>query len=215
MRSELDSICENNEVRIGVTLFSDCASAVVVGNDFSYRDGEESLLDVLGWDHRTIPDTEQDLGFDVDPLGYKVVLTPRVPGITIGACPTMFNDLVQSIPELVDVRKLKPSDFDWALHPGGATIISGVQNAMHLTENHLRASYEVYMSHGNSSSATFFSVLHQLLKGPGDEHIMGCAFGPGISVEMMVLKRCQLSSSDVSRDGTQSPADTLVAEDVD
>ena len=69
VRSELESIARNQEVRIGVTLFSDCASAVVLGNGFSDRFGEEPLLELLGWEHRIVADTEKDLGFDVDPLG--------------------------------------------------------------------------------------------------------------------------------------------------
>jgi len=52
-----------------------------------------------------------------------------------------------------------------------------------------------------------------LLEGSTMEHIVGCAFGPGIAVEMMAFKRCQGPIS--SRPGTESPAETLVAEDVD
>ena len=69
VRSELESIHKTQEVRIGVTLFSDCASAVILGNGISDRYGEENLLELLGWDHRIIEDTEKDLGFDADPLG--------------------------------------------------------------------------------------------------------------------------------------------------
>ena len=72
VRSELESIDKDQQVRIGVTLFSDCASAVVLGNGLSNRCHgyhEEPLLELLGWDHRIIGDTEKDLGFDVDPLG--------------------------------------------------------------------------------------------------------------------------------------------------
>lgn len=139
------------------------------------------------------------------------MLTQRVPKLTTAAVPAMFEDLVSSIPELVDAGKLKASDYDWALHPGGSIIISGIQKAMRLSEDHLRASYEIYMAHGNSSSATFFSVLKRLLSGSISEHIIGCAFGPGIAVEMMAFKRCQA----LSRSGSESPAETLVAEDVD
>jgi fungal type III polyketide synthase len=72
VRSELESINKDQDVRIGITLFSDCASAVVLGNGFSDRFNEEPLLELLGWDHRMIDGTEKDLGFDVDPLGmYK------------------------------------------------------------------------------------------------------------------------------------------------
>ena len=106
---------------------------------------------------------------------------------------------------------MSAADFDWALHPGGSSVISGVQEAMALTPEHLRASYDVYMNHGNSSSATIFSVLDVLLRGgEGNEYIVGCAFGPGIAVEMMMLKRCQ-----GSRSGTESPYQFLEAEDVD
>lgn len=139
------------------------------------------------------------------------MLTPRVPKLAAAAVPSMFEDLVGSIPELVDQGKFKASEYDWALHPGGATVISGVEKAMHLRPELLRASYEVYITHGNSSSATFFSVMNRLLQGETTEHIVGCAFGPGIAVEMMVFKR----SNQGSDAGTVSPTETLVAEDVD
>jgi type III polyketide synthase len=71
VRSELDSASELQETRIGITLFSDCASSLVLSNNVG---GEEAqpVYDLLGWDHRVIPDTETDLGFDVDPLGASL-----------------------------------------------------------------------------------------------------------------------------------------------
>lgn len=140
-----------------------------------------------------------------------MVLTQRVPKLASAAVPPMFEDLVGSIPELVDLGKFKASEYDWALHPGGATVISGVERAMNLKPELLRASYEIYITHGNSSSATFFSVMSRLLEGETTEHIIGCAFGPGIAIEMMVFKR----TNQLCDTGTNSPAETLVAEDVD
>ena len=140
-----------------------------------------------------------------------MVLTQRVPKLASAAVAPMFEDLVASIPELVDLGKFKAKDYDWALHPGGSTILSGVERALNIRPELLRASYEIYITHGNSSSATFFSVLNRLLEGQTTDHIIGCAFGPGIAVEMMAFKRtAQLVDS-----GTESPAETLVAEDVD
>lgn len=140
------------------------------------------------------------------------MLTQRVPKLASAIVPKVFEDLATSIPELVDIGKLKASEFDWALHPGGSTILTGVEKSMHLVPEHLRASYEVYINHGNSSSATIFSVMKRLLEGDTTEHIVGCAFGPGIAVEMMMFKRMP----DFKSDGdSESPAETLVAEDVD
>ncbi len=61
---------------------------------------------------------------------------------------------------------------------------------MNLTPEHLRASYEIYVNYGNSSSATVMSVMDKLRKmGEGRERVVACAFGPGISLEMMILRR--------------------------
>ena len=70
VRSELDSINKEQKTRIGVCLFSDCASACVLSNGV----GEENdiltpIYELLGWKHEILEDTEKDLGFDVDPLG--------------------------------------------------------------------------------------------------------------------------------------------------
>ena len=62
----------------------------------------------------------------------------------------------------------------------------------------MRASYETYTKHGNSGSATIFSVLDRLRAedldamasgGRARDHVIACAFGPGIAVETCLLKR--------------------------
>ena len=82
VRSELDSINENQEVRIGVTLFSDCASALVISNGIQSKHGEEPLLELLGWDHRILENTEKDLGFDVHPHGTLYTPLRKSQGLT-------------------------------------------------------------------------------------------------------------------------------------
>lgn len=67
-----------------------------------------------------------------------------------------------------------------------------VQKTMGLKPEHLRASYDVYKNHGNCSGATIFSVLNRLRQsdmGKGRDHIVSCAFGPGVAIEMCVFKR--------------------------
>lgn len=201
VRSELDSIDKLNETRIGPCLFSDCASAVILSNGIGDElcGSKPPIYELLGWDHRIVPDTTHDLGFDVHPHGWKVVLTPRVPKIAQNALQPTYTDLMASLKLPQPWQDAKPADFDWAMHPGGATILTGAEKAMGLMPEHMRASYDVYMNHGNSSSATIFSVLDRLRskdmdactpndRGP-KEYVVGCAFGPGVSVEMCMLKR--------------------------
>lgn len=196
VRSELDSIARLNQTRIGISLFSDCASSVVLSNGLgnAVSGAKPPVYDLLGWDHRIIPDSTEDLGFDVHPHGWKVVLTPRVPKIAQAALQPAFDDLMSSVQLPPMWQGAKPAEFDWAMHPGGATILTSAERTLNLMPEHMRASYDVYMNHGNSSSATIFSVLDKMRskdmdaytpggRGP-QEYVVGCAFGPGVAVEM-------------------------------
>ncbi|CAM1501875.1 Fc.00g038590.m01.CDS01 [Cosmosporella sp. VM-42] len=212
VRSELDSINELQETRIGACLFSDCASALVLSNGIG--EPAEPIYELLGWDHRVIPDTENDLGFDVDPVGWKVVLTPRVPKLTGASISPAFTDLKASLPNLPPDYQ-NAHDFDWAMHPGGATILTGAERAMNITPEHMRASYDTYINHGNSSSATIYSVMDRLRckemdalapEGRVRDYIVGCAFGPGITVEMCMLKRNMSYGTQIT--GLQTPPET-------
>ncbi|KAK3292534.1 thiolase-like protein [Chaetomium fimeti] len=205
VRSELESINATQETRIGVALFSDCAGALLLSNGIPFPNTTAppppAIYTLLGWQHHTVPSTESDLGFDVDPLGWKVVLSPRVPQLTQSVLSPTFTSLLASLPPLPKTYAA-PADFDWAMHPGGATILSGAERALGLAPEHMRASYDTYINHGNSSSATILSVLDRLRRkdmdalappraggGGPKEYVVGCAFGPGITVEMCMLKR--------------------------
>jgi type III polyketide synthase len=222
VRSELESINALQETRIGVALFSDCAGALVLSNNIPSHDPAvppppPPLYTLLGWHHHTIPETESDLGFDVDPLGWKVVLSPRVPALTQSVLTSTFSSLMSAVPALPGGDTYQaPADFDWAMHPGGATILSGAEKALGITPEHMRASYDTYINHGNSSSATILSVLDRLRSkdmdalapgGKAKEYVVGCAFGPGISVEMCLLRR-NLGGLKSSRPGMETPPET-------
>ncbi|TLS27728.1 hypothetical protein PpBr36_00311 [Pyricularia pennisetigena] len=219
VRSELDSINAEQNTRIGVCLFSDCGSAVILSNGLGHGlDAKEPAYELLGWQNRTIPDTELDLGFDVDPVGWKVVLTPRVPKLTTSVLESSFASLMASLPPLPP-NYSKASDFDWAMHPGGATILTGAEKAMGITPEHMRASYSTYMNHGNSSSATIFSVLDCLRQKDMDaltpggrepaDYVVGCAFGPGITVETCMLRRRRKAAGGgMAATGLQTPPET-------
>ncbi|KAH8884634.1 chalcone and stilbene synthase [Thozetella sp. PMI_491] len=215
VRSELESIHKLQETRIGVALFSDCASAVVISNGIGEQ--AEPVYELLGWQHHIVPDTEEDLGFDVDPVGWKVVLSPRVPKLTQAVIEPTYQALLAAAPPLPPAYQAA-ADFDWAMHPGGATILTGAERAMTITPEHMRASYDTYINHGNSSSATIFSVLDRLRSkdmdamAPGGrpkDYVVGCAFGPGIAVEMCLLKR-NLGIQDMVP-GIQTPPESEVS----
>ena len=71
VRSELDSVSKNDEVRIGACLFSDCASAVILSNGIGKKQDHRFVYELLAWEHAILQDTEKDLGFDVHPQGKR------------------------------------------------------------------------------------------------------------------------------------------------
>jgi type III polyketide synthase len=223
VRSELDSVLETGECRVGVCLFSDCASALVLSNGIGVGDDLNTVYDLLGWEHTIIPHTEHDLGFDVHPLGWKVVLTPSVPSLTAFELPSAFERLLSLTRNVIPDELTKAEHFDWALHPGGATIMTGTEKAMQISPEALRASYDTYMNHGNSSSATVISVLDRLRSREMDgyaledktgrstpkKYIVSAAFGPGVCVEMAMLKR---NFSHIPREPLMGPFDKEVVQ---
>ena len=132
-----------------------------------------------------------------------MVLTTRVPSLTCEVVAPAFQDLLRSIPSFSKTEHTPSAeDFDWALHPGGSMIITGVQTALGISEDQLRASYDIYMNYGNSSSATIMSVMNRLRTlGEGRDNVVACAFGPGISMEMMILTRRRGSPNEFMTNG--------------
>ena len=109
----------------------------------------------------------------------------------------MFQQLLPSFQDKVGNQDLDIPDFDWALHPGGEAIIEGAKEMLELTENQLRASREIYKTRGNSSSPTVLAVLDKLrTMGRGRDHVVATSFGPGLAIEMAMLRRCRSKDYD-------------------
>jgi type III polyketide synthase len=116
----------------------------------------------------------------------------------------MFERLLPSYEEKISLQPgagetalettLSPSDFDWALHPGGQAILNGAQQALHLKDDQLQASRDIYRTRGNSSSATVLAVLDLLRTMGKREHIVATSFGPGMTIEMAILRKCEAIS---------------------
>jgi len=201
-RLELDRIAEG-QLNIGVTIFSDGAGALIVTSDFDApsltttngtngHSHGSAIYEILGWKNLTVPDTEADLGFDASSLGWRVVLSPRVPKLTALTLPRLFKTLMGDLKD----KSIQgaPDQFDWALHPGGAAVLKTAEQALSITPQHMQASWHVYRNHGNCSSPTIIQVLDTLRHAKESEsdrrdYVIAAAFGPGINAEGAVLKK--------------------------
>jgi hypothetical protein len=126
-----------------------------------------------------------------------------VPKLTSQAVPQLYNRLLSkpSIAIRAKVSKsfsylasspseTQPSSLDWLIHPGGSLIIAKVEKQLGLvSEDHTRASWHVYQNKGNTSSVSIGAVVEQSRKVQSREGCIAVAFGPGVTVEMCLLRR--------------------------
>ncbi|KAF4547881.1 Hypothetical protein D9617_34g040610 [Elsinoe fawcettii] len=195
-------------------LFSDGAGAGMVCNELALEGAYERLgmevetamgeaevksvgeergqgwFEILEGDGELIQGSDGEMGLDWEEDGFRTLISKNVPRFAAGAVRPLFERLLLDYARNAPADLVEEDGFDWALHPGGKTILGGVEKEMVLEHDELRASREVYRTRGNSSSPTVLVVLEQLLKDAGGkDHAVTAAFGPGMMIEMMLLRR--------------------------
>jgi predicted naringenin-chalcone synthase len=128
---------------------------------------------------------EADMAWEIGDHGFNIVLSSYVPDL-IGA---NIGTLMERI---LSEQMLSSFDIEeWAVHPGGRSILDEVEHGLELAPGVLERSRRVLRDCGNMSSATILFVLKQLLETASTESALTCAmaFGPGLTVETALLER--------------------------
>lgn len=195
LKAELHAANQDETLHVAPALFSDAAAAIVVCNSLAMEKHQEPLFQLLEWGSLTVPGSLDHMSYCIQPDGMIATITKDVPIKAVGAIQPILDHLraaANRSPKENEWTQLKPSEFDWALHPGGAAILQGAQQALQLSNSHLHASRNIYHSYGNSSSPTVLIVLEELQKmAHGRDHVVAASFGPGMMIEMCVMKRCR------------------------
>ncbi|GAA3981478.1 type III polyketide synthase [Mucilaginibacter dorajii] len=165
------------------SLFSDGAAAVFVENT-SQRLGTGTYLALKNFYSEFVSEARDDMGWYVGNTGFEMKLTSRV-----------SKQIKKNIKALTS-RFLQKAKLDagqitaYAVHPGGRKILEAVEEALELPEESNAFAYQVLQQYGNMSSATILFVLQKILKAQNlvDQKIMSFAFGPGLTVEGMILE---------------------------
>lgn len=132
------------------------------------------------------PEGDQDMAWTVGDLGFEMRLSSYVPDVIQRGIKTLTHSLLQQISyDLSDVSY-------FAIHPGGKKILEVIEQELNLTKEQNKSAYEVLRQYGNMSSPTVLFVLHDVCKNLNDEDdqkkILSFAFGPGLTLESMVLE---------------------------
>jgi predicted naringenin-chalcone synthase len=89
---------------------------------------------------------------------------------------------------------LKLQDIDqFAIHPGGKRILEAVEKGLNVSSEKNKSAYKVLSEFGNMSSPTVLFVLHEMWDNikPKDK-ILSFAFGPGLTMESMLLEQVEI-----------------------
>ncbi|KAB8068313.1 thiolase-like protein [Aspergillus leporis] len=188
IRGIMEWIAQEETPNLGPVLFADGASALIMSNGICItKDEKPPLWNILG--------AQTTLLDNSDCVGIIPIITKELPKIIKSVLPSMFRTLIASTASLSsDENNYDPTTYDWALHPGGYSIIHGGEQALGLSPHHLRKSYDCYRTAGNTSSATVLGIIHRLarehLSGEeGRDKMIGAAFGADITIEMIVFKK--------------------------
>jgi len=158
-------------------LFGDGSASMIV--EGKTRKGLNLKPEIFQCDLAT--NGEEDMAWSVGDLGFEMKLSAYVP------------EIIQSgIKQLTAKLMGSTSDVSYfAIHPGGKRILEVIEKELGMTKEQNVYAYDVLRRYGNMSSPTVIFVLNELCKNlNGVDHnkkILSFAFGPGLTLESMLL----------------------------
>ena len=163
-------------------LFSDGSAAVLV--ESTPRKGINLKLESFLCELAT--EGEHDMTWSVGDLGFEMRLSSYVPEVIRTGIKNLTRTLLGNVQQ-----RLSQIEY-FAIHPGGKKILEAIEQELGITKDQNVSAYEVLRRYGNMSSPTVLFVLEEVCKklksGDDDKRILSFAFGPGLTLESMVLK---------------------------
>lgn len=165
---------------ISNTLFSDGSGAVLVGNQSPF--GKSGLhWKMESFHSQLLHQGRKEMAWRIGDKAFLINLSGYVSELISQNLAKMMHGLDLNLREITY----------WAIHPGGVKILDGFARALNLKKDELTHSYEVLRQYGNMSSVSIIFVLQDLVNQKAEfgqnEKIFSAAFGPGLSIESMVL----------------------------
>jgi prepilin-type processing-associated H-X9-DG protein len=162
-------------------LFADGAVALVIESN---PVAPHSLF-IEGYHNNIVVDGAPFMAWTIGNLGFEMRLSSDVPAVLSKGIEGLVTNLLQ----MVHIDKEEVNLY--AVHPGGKKILDAVSEKLSIPKSKLQHSYDVLRDYGNMSSPTILFVLDRMMNSgevqPGNQ-ILGMAFGPGITLESIMLK---------------------------
>jgi predicted naringenin-chalcone synthase len=169
---------------VGSSIFGDgCAAAVIELDEASTRPAGGPV--VLASKVHQIGGTLGAVRMQLTPEDSYLHLIRELPDVA-------GEGLRELVDEFLGEHGLEREAIDhWFLHPGGRRIIESLQEALELSHEDARDSYDVLSEHGNMGTPSIFYVMRHALDRreprPGERGLM-VTVGPGVTVGLMLMQ---------------------------
>lgn len=163
-------------------LFADGAAAVIVSNNKT----NTTRFEIQHFYNAIASEGSKDMAWQIGDTGFEMKLSAYVPEIIAEGIERFIQDL------LLSAGMAHKGVEHYAIHPGGIKILERIESTLGLSKAANQYAYKVLENYGNMSSATILFVLDELSKNipvnKKDEQVLGLAFGPGLTLESLLLK---------------------------
>lgn len=166
---------------IANALFADGSAALLVEGESD----SETKLELENFHSDMAVEGSSHMAWTIGDLGFEMRLSTYVPDLIqkgIGKLTTALLDKIAVSFE--DIQH-------FVIHPGGIKILQAIEKELNISKTENEDAYEVLRNYGNMSSPTVLFVLKQLFQRLNSSHhgqrVLSFAFGPGLTLESMVL----------------------------
>nr|QOU08773.1 CHS2 [Triadica sebifera] len=189
------------DILVGSAIFGDGAAAIIVGaNPNPIK--EHPLFALVSTSQTIIPESEDGIVGHTREMGLSYYLSRRVPNL-------IADNIVECLTETLAPFGI--TDYNsvfYIVHPGGPTVLSGLEERLGLKKEKLRASRHVLSEYGNMWSPNVLFILDEMRKksvaegntttGEGLEMGVLFGFGPGLTIHTILLRSIAIASSNSS-----------------
>jgi predicted naringenin-chalcone synthase len=171
----LDNIIANS-------IFADGAAAALIQS----APQSKKYFTLKSFQNDLLPQTSNEMTWHIGDNGFDIALSSYVPDIIQAGIGTFLSNLLNRY-------DLTFADIDlYAIHPGGLKILEACEKALNISKDSNKYAYQTLRNYGNMSSATILFVLKAIWdaidKQDHQKNIFSCAFGPGLTLESMILQ---------------------------
>lgn len=171
---------------ISSAIFSDGAGALLIQSTQSFQSAQYKALLLKDFYCDILVQGSKEMTWDIGNNGFDIILSTYVPNLINGG----IKDFITKLFKKNNMNFKECNHF--AIHPGGKKILEACEVALEISSENLIPSYNILRRCGNMSSATIIFVLKEIWDTLNSQHhdetIFSCAFGPGLTLESMLLK---------------------------